>query len=426
MIYRVAWKNIGHKPLNALLCGVLLTAGVAIISVLMLLQGQVQEKFEANIRDVDLVLGAKGSPLQLILSAVYQMDHPTGNIRYAEAEKWMRHPMVATAIPLAYGDSYRGFRIVGTTQAYLEKYGAAVATGKTFGTAHELVAGSAVARKIALRVGDTIVGTHGTAETGDSHHEHPYRITGILTRTGTVVDNLLVGNLESVWDIHEEAGERASGHHHHREVHAHENMHEHEPEDDHADEEHAVPNKDTRSITAVLVQFRNPMGVVQWPRLIAETTGMQAAVPAIEINRLFSLLGVGMEVLAWLGWAIVALAGLSLFVALYNSLKERRYELALLRTMGASRGKLVGLVLLESLWLCALGFVGGILLGRLVLWRIAVAADREYRIALEQFGPKWPEEGLLSLFVLAVGIAAALLPAWRAYSINISKTLADA
>ena len=115
MIAKLAWRNIWFKPLNTILSIVLLTSSVAIITTLILVEKQFEEKFSSNIEDVDLVLGAQGSPLQLILSSVYQVDAPTGNINYDSAKVWMQNPFVEKAIPLAFGDNYRGYKILGTT-----------------------------------------------------------------------------------------------------------------------------------------------------------------------------------------------------------------------------------------------------------------------------------------------------------------------
>ncbi|MGD1842068.1 MAG: hypothetical protein ACFB0B_14410 [Thermonemataceae bacterium] len=122
MLIKIAWKNMTYKPLNTILCIGLLMFGVSIISLLLLIQHQLEQKFKRDLQNIDLVMGAKGSPLQLVLSAVYHLDAPTGNIKLAEAQKMMNSPMVQAAIPLAYGDSYRGYRILGTTTGYLEKY----------------------------------------------------------------------------------------------------------------------------------------------------------------------------------------------------------------------------------------------------------------------------------------------------------------
>ncbi|MCS6930281.1 MAG: ABC transporter permease [Saprospiraceae bacterium] len=388
MIPYIARKNITHRPLNALLSLVLLSAGVAIISLLILLSERVRRQFEANLEGIDMVMGAKGSPLQLILSAIYQIDAPTGNIRLSEALPWMQQRLVEQAIPLAYGDSYAGYRIVGTTPSYWEHYGASISQGRAFSEDFEAVVGAVAAQRLGLSLGSTFLSVHGISEEGEAH-EHPYRVVGILSPTGKVVDNLILCSLESVWHIHA----------------------------------HALEDDTAREITAVLFKFRSPMPLVQWPRQVAEKTQMQLVSPAVEVNRLLSLIGVGIEALTWLGWAIVALAALSVFVALYRALEERRYELALMRAMGASRGQVVQLLVCESLWLCLAGYVAGLLLSRAGLWAISQAAEREFRLSLEQYGFRWMQEGSLLLAILMVGLLAALIPAWKAYRMNIAQTL---
>ncbi|MEO0340775.1 MAG: ABC transporter permease, partial [Bacteroidota bacterium] len=155
MLGKIAWKNIVYKPLNTALCVSLLLFGVGIISLLLLIQHQLEQKFDRDLKDIDLVMGAKGSPLQLVLSSVYHLDAPTGNIQFAEARKIMEAPMVQEAIPLAYGDSYRGFRILGTTEAYLNKYDAQLQEGRLFKVAMEATIGMDIAQKTGLKVGDT-------------------------------------------------------------------------------------------------------------------------------------------------------------------------------------------------------------------------------------------------------------------------------
>ena len=204
MITKIAWKNIWYKPLNTALSIILLTSSVAIITLLILLEEQFEKKFNDNIDGIDMVLGAQGSPLQLILSAVYQVDAPTGNINYAEAKTWMSNHMVKSAIPLAFGDNYRGFRIVGTTPEYLSKYGATITTGgKIFNKNFEVVLGSAVAQKMNLKIGDKFFGSHGDAAEGEVHEDHAYHVIGIASATGKVVDNLILCNIPSVWAMHD-------------------------------------------------------------------------------------------------------------------------------------------------------------------------------------------------------------------------------
>ncbi|MXN91069.1 FtsX-like permease family protein [Flavobacterium sp. Sd200] len=435
MIARIAWKNIWFKPLNTLLSIILLTASVAIITLLILLQDQFEKQFNSNIDNIDLVLGAQGSPLQLILSAVYQADAPTGNIDYTEAKTWMKHRFVQTAVPLAFGDNYKGIRIVGTTPDYLKVYGNGLKEGKIFSHNFEVVIGSAVAQKMGLKLGDKFFGSHGDAAEGEVHENHAYIVTGIAAPTGKVIDNLILCNVPSVWAMHDE-----EGHHHseseihedvedhgHHEAYGHSEADEHDEAHEHRDEHHdEVVSEEGKEITAVLIKFRSKMGIVMWPRLIAQNTKMQAASPAIEVNRLFSLFGIGLQALQYLAYGIMLISGISIFIALYNTLKERKYEFALLRVNGASRTQLLWLVLIESLLLCVTGFIFGTVVGRIALSLIPGQSESEFKMSFNPFEFVWQKEGYLLGLTIFVGIFAAVIPAVKAYRLNISKTLANA
>ena len=406
MILKLAWKNLWQKPLTTLLSWLLLSISVAIISVLLLFQQRFEKQFTNSISDVDLVIGAKGSPLQLVLSAVFHLDAPTGNISYAEVEKWMRHPYVSTAVPLAYGDSYKGYSIVGTTTAFLQKPGIELLKGRRNSADFEVLAGHSIAQKLGLQPGSQFYSAHGNDAHAEEHNDHPYTVTGILEPTGQITDNLLITTLESVWKIHEHGEEGNHGTHDEHEKH----------------QEHEKNATDNRELTAVLLKFRNPVASIQLPRTINEQTGLMAAAPAIEINRLFSLFGIGIDVLTAVGIGIMSLSALSLFVALFNSLKERKYELALMRTMGASRSKLSWLMLFEAGALCLAGLVTGLLLSRMIIWVMADNLQSNYHLDISPF-TFLPAEFVLCLLTIGLSLAAALLPAISAWFINISKTL---
>ena len=168
------------------------------------------------------------------------------------------------------------------------------------------------------------------------------------------------------------------------------------------------------------------MGIVMWPRIIAQNTKMQAASPAIEVNRIFSLFGVGLTALQYLAYAIMLISGISIFIALYNRLKERKYEFALMRINGASRTQLLSLIMMESLILCFVGFVFGTIFGRFALQFISNTAEDDFKMAFNPFELVWDKEIALFLATMIVGIIAALIPAIKAYKLNISKTLANA
>ena len=148
------------------------------------------------------MVGAKGSPLQLILSSVYQADFPTGNIPLAEAERWRRHPLVESAIPLALGDNLAGFRIVGTEHAYAEHYGASLAAGRLWQAPFEATIGARVAADTGLAAGDRFVGSHGLAGGGAEHGAHAYTVVGVLAPSASVLDRLVLTPIESVWEVH--------------------------------------------------------------------------------------------------------------------------------------------------------------------------------------------------------------------------------
>lgn len=428
MIAKLAWKNIWFKPLNTVLSVILLTASVAIISLLILLQEQFEKQFSSNIDGVDVVLGAQGSPLQLILSSVYQVDAPTGNISYDDAKVWMKHPFVKSAIPLAFGDNYRGFKIVGTTPEYLEKFGAKVNSGKIFDKNLEVVVGSEIAKKLNIKVGAKFFGSHGDAAEGEVHEEFEYIVAGIASETGKVVDNLILSNIPTVWAMHDthEHSEVEENPDHGEAGHVHFDGDEHEHHEHDHEKDTVSATEHGKEITAVLIKFRNKMGFVTWPRLVSQNTKMQAASPAVEINRLFSLFGIGLEALQYLAYGIMLISGISIFIALYNTLKERKYEFALLRVSGTSRSQLLSLVLFESILLCVTGFILGTIVGRIALFLISSTTDEQYKMTFDPFAFVIEKEGILFIVTIFVGIVAALIPAIKAYRLNISKTLANA
>ena len=419
MIAKLAWKNIWFKPLNTILSVVLLTSSVAIITTLVLVEKQFEEKFSSNIDGVDLVMGAQGSPLQLILSSVYQVDSPTGNISYDSAKVWMQHPFVQKAIPLAFGDNYRGYKILGTTPDYLEKYGAKIAEGKLFEKNFEVVIGSDIAKKLSLKIGDEFFGSHGDSAEGEVHDHYGYKVVGIAKTTGKVVDNLILCTIPSVWQMHGGHGEEENPAHG-EEGHVHVEGEEHHEETDMTLDEPGM------EITAVLLKFRNKMGIVTWPRIIAQNTKMQVASPAIEVNRLFSLFGIGISALQYLAYGIMLISGISIFIALYNTLKERENEFALMRVNGAKRLQLLKVVMIESLLLCVVGFIFGTILGRVGLSLLSNSAEEDFKMSFNPYEFIWEKEGTLFLLTIFVGFIAALIPAVKAYNLNISKTLANA
>lgn len=403
MILKLIIRNLLYKPLSTFLSWILLLFGVAIISLLLTVQQQMEQQFSGSLNNIDMVVGAKGSPLQLVLSAVYHADAPTGNIKEEDVEKVIHNPMIETVIPLAYGDSYKGFSITGTDSNYIFNYNGVLKKGRLFQHPMEAVIGCNVAASTSFDVDSTFYGTHGRDGNGHQHKEHAYVVKGVLLPTGTTLDNLVITNVATVRMIHE-------NHHHADEAG------EYGGEKD--EEEH------TPELTALLVKFRSPMGLMLLPRIINENTNMQAASPVIEMNRLFNLMGIGVAVLQYIAIAIMVMAALSVFVALFNRLNERKYELALMRTFGYSRWQLFAMMQAEGVALALAGFIAGMLLSRLGLYILNSYASQEYHITLDLFRFSMYEWWLLWA-VIAIGMLASLLPAITILRIDISKTLTN-
>jgi len=438
----IAYKNMVSKPLNMVLSVLLLVLSVSLVTFVLQLSDQLNGQMDKNINPVDMVVGAKGSPLQLVLSSVLHIDSPTGNIKLNEAQQIIKHPFVDSAIPVSYGDNYKGYRILGTEPGYLDRYSAVVGEGRLYDASFELVAGSAVAQKLGLNIGDKVISSHGLAAVaGEAHDDKPYTIVGILAPSGTVVDQLLIGNLQSVWDAHDH-GDEGHGDDVHDEDHAHdedghdhahsneehhheegEHHHDQDEEAHHQEEEHH--HNGDKEITSLLVKFKNPIGLVQLPRFINENTNMQAALPGFEIQRLMGLLGSGVKTLNGIAIAILLVSGFSIFISLLKTIRERRQELALLRTYGLGTGKLLVLVLLEGMFLAFLGFLIGWIFGRLALLLASKYMESGYGYALQISGPNIVELQLLGATLL-IAMIAVFLASTSIFKLNISKVLGDA
>ncbi|TFD96339.1 ABC transporter permease [Dysgonomonas capnocytophagoides] len=425
-IIQFNFKQIKSRPLSSVLNIILFATGVTIISLVFLLKDSFENQMDKNAGGIDLVVGAKGSPLQLILSGIYHVDYPTGNIDYNEAIELSKNPLIKQAIPLALGDNFNGFRIVGTNKAYPTIYNGQIQAGSLWLKDFEATIGSKVASKTGLAIGRQFAGVHGlSAESDDVHESTPYTVTGIFKETGTVLDQLILTNIESVWKIHDSH----EHHHEHSEAekdhdHTTDGGHEHDADSDHSQKEHEhEEGEHPKEITSLLIRYQSPMGAITLPRLINKSTNMQAASPVQEINRLYSLLGVGIEALTYISGFIILISALSILISLLNSLKERKYELALIRVMGGSRFRLFAIVILEGISFAIIGYIVGFVTSRFMMFVLSTYTDNNFNYTFQQWVT--PIDLLLLIASLIIGIIAATIPAIKAMKTNISKTLSQ-
>ncbi|OUD13904.1 ABC transporter permease [Thioflexithrix psekupsensis] len=422
---QIIWAYFRYRPLMVSLNLLLMTIGMMLITALFMISEQLEQRLSRNAEGIDLVIGAKGSPLQLILASIYHSDMPTGNIPLSEVKPLLKSPLIETAIPLALGDSYHGFRIVGTSLNYPTHYHAQLSAGHWWDEPLQVVLGATVARQLNLSLGQHFVGSHGLGETGDVHDAHPYVVVGILAKTGLIIDELILTSVVSVWQVHSEHGTEA----HHADA---------QPNHEHDHEPHSAIHSESinthlgvdlgidlssidekMELTAVLVRYRSALAAVTLPRLVNRQSTLQAAVPAFEISRLLKIMGFGMEGLKGFGILLMLISALSILISLYYALQERYQDLALMRLLGASRNVLLSQLLLEGMIIALIGAVLGIIFGHglvisLAYWFSISDSVMMLNITLLL--------GLL-LFALLLGLLAAIIPAWRAYHTEVATAL---
>lgn len=412
-LFLLSIKNVFTKPLSSLLSVLLFGFGVAIIVSILLTSTFLKNEINKNAQGIDLVVGAKGSPLQIILASIFHIDFPTGNISLSDANNLTRNRLVASAVPLSLGDSYQGYRIVGTTKAYPKLYEASLSKGEWFGAEMTATIGATIAKNLGVEVGDQLESAHGLAEGAGGHEEHPFTVVGIMEPSGSVLDQLILVSVQSVWEVH-------SSH----EEHTHEEGGDHHEivTLDRLGLEVTKEQLESEDITSLLIKYRSPMAAVQLPRIVNGTSNLQAASPPYETARLFNIIGVGVDVVNMLGLVIIILSATSVFIALINSLKERKYELAIMRSMGASQLKIFLLILTEGIVLTIIGSAFGFALAHI---GFAILADTMEQIQTSGMFFVLDEYKVM-LGSLTVGIFASIIPAFLAYRSDISETLSKA
>ena len=403
----LALAYLRERLLSTLLNILLLALGIATIVLLLLTMSQAEDRMDRDAAGIDLVVGAKGSPLQLVLSSVFHVDIPTGNIALKEADRIGAEAAVKRAIPIALGDSYRAYRIVGTVPGYVDLYGASVSSGRIWARARpmEVLIGADVVTGTGLRLGHKFVGTHGLSDGGGGHDGQPFEVVGILAPTGRVIDRLILTSLDSIWTLHQHPGVGSES-------------------------RKAVPptaneTDDDKEITALLIQYANPLAAASFPRRVNAVSGLQAAAPAMEMARLFALLGFGVTALKVFAAIMMLCAGLGIFIGLMNALDERRADLALLRILGANRGTVFLTILTQGFALGVAGVILGVLLGHAGAEWIGQSVAAAHRVRLT--GLTWiAAECWVAGLAIVLSLAAGLFPAWRAYRDSVPELLGRA
>ena len=281
---------------------------------------------------------------------------------------------------------------MGTEHSYVAHYGATLAEGQLWAAPYEVTAGARVAENLGLHVGDTFFSAHGLKDQTDIHTNKTFTVVGILEPSGSVVDQLLLTPMESIWYIHMEDGE--------------------------------VLDPEKREITAMLLKKRNPLAVLTIPNTLRDTN-MQVALPAIEVNRMTQQFGLGTSALRAIAMLIMALSFASIFISVLDNIRARRHELALMRTMGGTPGTLYRLLLLEGGLLSVAGTVLGLVLSRVGMTVLSQVVEAQFHYDVAAMGILGSEWALAGAAIL-VGLLASAIPARRSLRLDISRTLSEA
>jgi putative ABC transport system permease protein len=400
---------------NSILNIVMMAAGIMLITILLLFGYQVGQRLTADSKGVDAVIGAKGSPLQLVLSTIYHIDIPTGNIDLGMANKIKKHSQIKQVIPISLGDSYKGFRIVGTNPSYIKHFRVSFLEGEIWQKSMEAIIGYEVAKNANLKVGDYFSSSHGLAQGGKIHENKSYKIVGILKPTKNVLNRLIITSLDSIWDIHNYPRDKD-----------HKKLHKNDEEKHaaiyHHDDDKKSEIEENKEITALLISYKNRIAAITFPRYINKNTNMQAASPSLEIARLIKLIGIGKDSIILFGGFLIILSLSSMLIGLLNSVYQRRYDLAIFRTLGASRKKVFLIVIFEGMIISTMGSLVGLIAGHLAVEVMGNYSAKGAELGLTGF-VFLPQIFILCSGILLLCLITCLIPAIRAYKTNIKDML---
>lgn len=409
-LWYIAWSYLWNRWLTTSLTILSVALAVGLISAVLTLRDETRARFEEEQQAYDVVVGPPGSPLQLVLNAVYFLDNPTGALPYSVYERLKQHEDVTSAFPIGLGDTYKGFRIVGTIREIFDypwtnpvtgedRYPFRLSAGRFFDDSMEAVVGYRVAQNLGLKLGDRFTGTHGSIELPSDiaifdHGDEAYEVVGILKGSGTSNDRAIFVNLDSVWDLH--------------------------------DDYDAETGDDTTSeklVTAVLIDLYSPAQRFSFMDYVSREYKATGAIPINQILRLYNqILGPAVVVMMAVGYVVVVISALSILIGLYLSIIQRKRDLAIMRALGASAYEIFGAVMIEALLVTLMGIAGGWLLGKGVTLGLGVYMSNAYGFRIGGLSTSAEELGFFAI-VAFVGLIAGILPAWQAYQTDVAKDL---
>ncbi len=401
MMYgRMILRNLQQKGLQTLLITMMTAISTALAILVLLLFSGIQEGLTKSTQPFDLIVGAKGSPNQLVMNTVLLQDTPIGNIDAAIVTQLQENLLVETAIPLGFGDNYRGYRMIGTNVAIFShkiKSGnpdwLQLKAGRAFSKPFEAVLGAKMAKETGLQIGDSFVSSHGIVanKQADVHHE-AFTVVGILDPLQTPYDNGILVNLDSLYRMHED---HMVG--------------------------HSAADERQQGVTAVLVKPRGYSEALQLYQQFQSRQDAQLIFPAQTILQFFSLMGQGEKVLQWIAYSVISMTLFMIGCSLYWSAINRSRDYAILRAIGANRKDLARLIFGEGMVILLLGIVIGMGIGHGSFILLANLLQKQMAISIiSTFGE---QEIFLVAMTFFCGMVVNLLPTLQAGKREIADAL---
>jgi putative ABC transport system permease protein len=425
-ILQIVLKNIKQRKLSAVLTVVSTLLGVALVVAILVIKQESAEAFNQTATGYELIVGPKGSPLQLTLNTIYHIGLPVNNMPYKTYELISKDKRVKLAIPYVMGDNYKNFRLIGTTQNIFTKFEYQkgkkynFTSGEQFEKENEAVIGNDVAEKTGLKIGDSFTGSHGVEayEYAEEHDENKFTVTGILQKTFTPNDKVIFIPMESVWDMHYHGNENLNQNF----IDTVHSEHDHEEGEVH---KHELP-PERKTITSVLVTLKNPVYFDLLRRQINddkfEGINAQAVIPVLEIMQLFEIIGNINSVLLIVAYLVIFVAVISILVSIYNSINERKRDIAIMRALGANKGKIFGIIILEGLFISLVGAVFGVIAGHLAVYIFSPLISAKTGILITGLTFNIFELYLV-LGTIILAMLVSILPAVKAYRTDVAKNL---
>jgi putative ABC transport system permease protein len=411
LIPRLALASLANRRATALLTMLAIAVSVALLLGVEKVRQGARESFADTISGTDVIVGARAGAVQLLLYSVFRVGNATANLTWTSYEEIAARPEVAWIVPLSLGDRHHGFRVLGTTRGYFEHYRyrraqpLAFAQGHAFEDLFDAVLGADVAEALGYRLGDPIVVAHGLGSTSFAQHDDkPFRVAGILAKTGTPVDRTVHVSLEAIEAIHVDwqSGARAPG--------AGVSV-----------EEVRRMDLKPKAVTAALVGLKSRLAAFKLQRFVNEypQEALSAILPGVALQELWSLVGVAETALGAVSAMVVATALLGMVTMVLATLNERRREMAILRAVGARPAHVLGLLVTEAGLLALAGAALGTAFLYAVLAVLRPLIDTHFGLYLAIDPPGGRELAMLTA-VVAAGLIAGLLPAWRAYRLSLA------